>query len=32
MAKAKGGLPAGLNLSVSSDDLVGKPVQVGGGS
>ena len=30
MAKAKGGLPAGFNLSVSSDDLVGKPVQVGG--
>jgi hypothetical protein len=30
MAKAKGGLPEGFNLSVSSDDLVGKPVQVGG--
>lgn len=29
MAKAKGGLPEGFNLSVSSDDLVGKPVQVG---
>jgi hypothetical protein len=29
MAKAKGGLPAGFNLSVSSEDLVGKPVQVG---
>jgi hypothetical protein len=31
MAKStKGGLPAGFNLSVSSDELVGKPVQVGG--
>jgi hypothetical protein len=31
MAKSsgKGGLPAGFNLSVSSEDLVGKPVQVG---
>lgn len=30
MATAKGGLPAGFNFNVSSDDLVGKPVQVGG--
>jgi hypothetical protein len=32
MAKStgKGGLPAGFNLSVSSEDLLGKPVQVGG--
>ena len=31
MAKSsgKGGLPAGFNLSVSSQDLLGKPVQVG---
>ena len=31
MAKnsGKGGLPAGFNLSVSSQDLLGKPVQVG---
>ena len=31
MAKSsgKGGLPAGFNLSVSSEDLVGRPVQVG---
>ena len=30
MAKSKSGLPEGFNLSVSSNDLVGKPVQVGG--
>jgi len=29
MAKVKSGLPVGFNLSVSSDDLIGKPVQVG---
>lgn len=29
MAKSKSGLPEGFDLSVSSNDLVGKPVQVG---
>lgn len=29
-SSGKSGLPAGFNLSVSSEDLVGKPVQVGG--